>query len=136
MGGFGVNPIRILVVDDEPQIPRLIAALLGDAYTVDAVDSAKDAIVRIESHTYDLVLTDLMMPEMDGIELLRRARSRERSWFRSPPAPRWCAPSSAEPAKPRFRRENLLAANRDGFLISRPVGVINDNFTYHSPILV
>jgi two-component system response regulator HydG len=72
-----VNPVRILVVDDEPQIPRLIAALLGDAYTVDAVDSAKDAIGRIESHAYDLVLTDLMMPEMDGIELLRRARVRE-----------------------------------------------------------
>jgi DNA-binding NtrC family response regulator len=72
-----MNPARILVVDDEPQIPKLIAALLGDGYKVDAVDSAKDAIARIESHAYDLVLTDLMMPEMDGIELLRRARLRE-----------------------------------------------------------
>jgi two-component system response regulator HydG len=72
-----MHPARILVVDDEPQIPRLIAALLGAAYKVDAVNLAKEALSRIESHAYDLVLTDLMMPEMDGIELLRRVRLRE-----------------------------------------------------------
>jgi two-component system response regulator HydG len=72
-----MSPARILVVDDEPEIPRLIAALLGDAYTLDAAGSAEVALVRIESCAYDLVLTDLMMPGMDGIELLRRVRLRE-----------------------------------------------------------
>jgi DNA-binding NtrC family response regulator len=65
------------MVDDEPQIPRLIAALLGDAYHFDAVETAGAALARLEAEDYDLVLTDLLMPEMNGIELMRRVRQRE-----------------------------------------------------------
>ncbi|MBI5482572.1 MAG: sigma-54-dependent Fis family transcriptional regulator [Deltaproteobacteria bacterium] len=72
-----MSPAHILMVDDEPQIPRLIAALLGDSYRVDEVNAASAALARIESGDYDLVLTDLLMPEMNGIELMRRVRLRE-----------------------------------------------------------
>src|SRR5215470_13157115 len=68
---------RVLVVDDEPQIPRLVGLLLGDGYHVDSALSATDALSRLEDTPYDVVLTDLAMPELDGIELVRRARRRD-----------------------------------------------------------
>jgi DNA-binding NtrC family response regulator len=72
-----MSPAHILMVDDEPQIPRLIAALLGDGYRVEDVNAAGAALARIEASDYDLVLSDLLMPEMNGIELMRRVRLRE-----------------------------------------------------------
>ena len=68
---------RILVVDDEPQIPRLVALLLGDGYRVETAPSASEALARLEDTPFDVVLTDLAMPELDGIELIRRARRRD-----------------------------------------------------------
>jgi DNA-binding NtrC family response regulator len=68
---------RVLVVDDEPQIPRLVGLLLGDGYRVESAPSAGEALARLEDTPYDVVLTDLAMPELDGIELLRRARRRD-----------------------------------------------------------
>ena len=68
---------RILVVDDEPQIPRLVGALLGEGYRVEGAGSAAEALARLEDTPFDVVLTDLAMPELDGIELIRRARRRD-----------------------------------------------------------
>ena len=68
---------RVLVVDDEPQIPRLVGLLLGDAYLVEPAGSAGDALARLEDTPFDVVLTDLAMPDLDGIELIRRARRRD-----------------------------------------------------------
>jgi two-component system, NtrC family, response regulator HydG len=68
---------RILVVDDEPQIPRLVGALLGEGYRVEGAGSASEALARLEDTPFDVVLTDLAMPELDGIELMRRARRRD-----------------------------------------------------------
>src|SRR5262245_43453365 len=68
---------RILVVDDEPQIPRLVGALLGEGYRVEGAGSAAEALARLEDTPFDVVLTDLAMPELDGIELMRRARRRD-----------------------------------------------------------
>jgi DNA-binding NtrC family response regulator len=68
---------RILCVDDEPQIPRLVGLLLGDGYLVEAAGSAAEALTRLEDSAFDVVLTDLSMPDIDGIELIRRARKRD-----------------------------------------------------------
>jgi DNA-binding NtrC family response regulator len=68
---------RVLVVDDEPQIPRLVSLLLGEGYQVDSAPSAGDALARLEDTPYDVVLSDLAMPEMGGVELIRRARRRD-----------------------------------------------------------
>jgi CheY-like chemotaxis protein/anti-sigma regulatory factor (Ser/Thr protein kinase) len=65
----------ILVVDDDPDVHHLLKALL--ASVTDHIDDAYDGLeglTRVEERPYDLVLTDVRMPKMDGLELLRRVR--------------------------------------------------------------
>ena len=60
----------ILVVDDEPEVRELLADLLGElGQRVQTVPGCRDAIALIQQKAPDLVVTDLRMPEMDGIEL-------------------------------------------------------------------
>jgi DNA-binding NtrC family response regulator len=69
---------RLLVVDDQPDFPRLVRALLGGEHTVDVATGAEAALARLDGAAYDTVLTDLQLPPgPDGIELIRRARERE-----------------------------------------------------------
>ncbi len=66
------DDLKILVVDDEPIIIRSCEAILkSEGYNVEGTLSAKDAILRMEQRSYDLVFTDLKMPEVDGITLIR-----------------------------------------------------------------
>jgi CheY-like chemotaxis protein len=61
---------RVLVVDDEPAIGRLVQRLLARTADVSAVTSGRDALSRIaEGGPFELVLCDLMMPEMTGMDL-------------------------------------------------------------------
>ncbi len=63
---------RILVVDDDKPIRILLAAALTPhGYEVDIAGNGVKAISCIENGPYDLIITDYMMPEMDGIELTR-----------------------------------------------------------------
>lgn len=66
--------IRILLAEDD-QIMReyLTRALERSGYAVSAVDRGTAAIPLLETERFDLLLTDIVMPEMDGIELARRA---------------------------------------------------------------
>ena len=64
--------IKFLVVDDEKVIVRSVQMILkAEGYDIEGASSGKDAILKMEQNSYDLVLTDLMMPEMDGISLIR-----------------------------------------------------------------
>jgi DNA-binding response OmpR family regulator len=64
---------RILVIDDEEIIHISLRRILGrQGHHVDAELSALDGLRRLESESYDLVITDLMMPDMNGIQLLER----------------------------------------------------------------
>ncbi len=66
------DSIKILVVDDEPVVVRSCERILrAEGYPVDGVLSAKEGILRMEQNHYNLVLTDLKMPEIDGITLIR-----------------------------------------------------------------
>jgi len=66
---------RILVVDDEEIIIRSCLRILGsDDYTVDAVRDGLEAIGKIDENPYDLVILDIMMPGIDGLEVLRRVK--------------------------------------------------------------
>jgi len=65
---------RILVVDDEAGIREFLSEALADDHEVAAAASGAAAWARIEREGFDLVLTDLSMPGMDGMELLRRVR--------------------------------------------------------------
>lgn len=66
---------RILVVDDERVVLASVRkALRKDDYEIDTVERAADGLELLGQRSYDVVLTDLMMPEVDGLELLARVR--------------------------------------------------------------
>lgn len=65
---------HILVVDDNPLIVDLITRLFEDLYAIDAAGGAEDALAMLERHSYDLVLVDLILPGMNGLELFHEIR--------------------------------------------------------------
>ncbi len=67
--------MRILVVDDEPQITRVLrTSLQSSGYEVVLAANGVEALDRFTEATPDLVITDLSMPQMDGLELTRAIR--------------------------------------------------------------
>ena len=70
-------PARVLVVDDDSSIREFVRSVLSDAgFEVDAREDGAAALASIDVDPPDLVLSDLRMPELDGLELLRRVRER------------------------------------------------------------
>lgn len=68
--------MRILLAEDEVTIARALKAMLEmNKYTVDVVHNGNDAWNFISSVTYDALVLDIMMPGMDGIQVLSRARN-------------------------------------------------------------
>jgi PAS domain S-box-containing protein len=64
---------RILIVDDEPMVGRLVERALGREHQVTAVTSGRQALARIEAgERFDVILCDLMMPDMTGMDLHER----------------------------------------------------------------
>ncbi|HKQ04786.1 MAG TPA: HD domain-containing phosphohydrolase [Blastocatellia bacterium] len=63
-------PGRILIIDDEPYVLSVLYTLLAKRYDCNTATSALDALERLKSETYDLVLSDIIMPGMSGLELL------------------------------------------------------------------
>src|SRR5581483_7231598 len=73
--GQNLDRPRVLVVDDEEAIRDLVATTLTKAdYDVDVATDGPSAIERLRTGTYDLLITDLRMPGMDGLSLIREAR--------------------------------------------------------------
>jgi two-component system, NtrC family, response regulator AtoC len=65
---------QILVVDDEPNLRRVLSAQLArDGYDVHNAEDGEQALHILQEHHIDLVITDLKMPKLDGMQLLRRA---------------------------------------------------------------
>ncbi|MBU2551854.1 MAG: response regulator [Proteobacteria bacterium] len=65
---------HILVVDDEPAIRELLREfLMGEGYQVDTASNGQDALDLISVKVFDLVITDLAMPRMDGFQLINKA---------------------------------------------------------------
>lgn len=70
---------KILIVDDEEVVRLSIRkALKKEEYIINDVSSAAEALESLQQNKYDIVLTDLMMPEMDGMQLLEEIRKVDR----------------------------------------------------------
>jgi DNA-binding response OmpR family regulator len=66
---------RVFVVDDEPDMVDLLATILkSDGFKVDTDTDGRSALARLLADPPDLVLLDLMMPDLDGMELLKLLR--------------------------------------------------------------
>lgn len=73
-----MNPFQLLIVDDElPQLQALSSTLTEAGYSVSGAPAPLAALKALEKGKYDLMLTDLQMPGMDGITMLREARDRD-----------------------------------------------------------
>jgi CheY-like chemotaxis protein len=75
--------VKVLVVDDEPRNILLIKEILGrlDSYVVDKAVDGEEALKKLKGKAYDALLTDWLMPKMNGAELIKRVRSE----LKSPP---------------------------------------------------
>ena len=81
-----LNGLRVLVVDDNHILQRVISHILMQwQVTIDLASNGKIALEMLSQEVYDVVLMDLMMPELDGYEATRIIRSREGSYFRNLP---------------------------------------------------
>jgi len=70
----GVRPV-ILVVDDDPGVRESFRLILEDAYDLLEAGDGRQALARLRTSLVDLVLLDIRLPEMDGIEVLERIKA-------------------------------------------------------------
>ncbi len=116
-GRFTAPDVHALVVDDNLMNIRVIDGLLKEyRIRVTYTTSGADALRAVENMCYDLILMDHMMPEMDGIETMRRIREMAGLYFRSVPIIALTA--NAGPGS----REMFLEAGFDDFL-EKPVQI-------------
>ncbi len=69
------HPTKILMVDDDKSILRSLSRILQKCgYQVETAETGKDALGKIKSNHFDLVLFDIRLPDMNGTDLLSKAR--------------------------------------------------------------
>jgi two-component system OmpR family response regulator len=72
--------MRILVVEDEPDLLRSLAkSLREEGYAVDTAADGEDGLFKAESVSYDAVVLDVMLPRLDGWEVLHRLRAKKKT---------------------------------------------------------
>jgi len=70
------NGRHILIVDDEPLVRRSLSELLTlSGYTVSTAGSGKEAVTLLKDYAADVIISDIKMPEMDGVQLLKHIKS-------------------------------------------------------------
>jgi len=70
------NMARILIIDDDDRIRRMLCRMLTrEGYAVDDAADGAEGLVRFRNQPYDLVLTDLIMPKKEGIEMIIELKS-------------------------------------------------------------
>ncbi len=108
-----MEKIRVLVVDDEPRNVQLIRSILNsqECYIVDEAVDGEEALKKLKDKNYDALLTDWLMPKMNGADLIKRIRSE----LKSPPYIVMITAIQSAQAK-----ENILEIGADEF-ISKPL---------------
>ena len=72
--------MRILIVEDEPDLLRSLAqALREEGYAVDTAADGEDGLFKAESYDYDAIVLDVMLPNIDGWEILKRLRKTKKN---------------------------------------------------------
>lgn len=67
---------KIMVVEDEPNLRKLLEVIIGkEGYQVMTLDDGEAALERLDSFRPDLIISDIMMPRLDGLELCRKIRA-------------------------------------------------------------
>src|SRR5436190_6576174 len=72
--------MRILVVEDEPGLLKSLAkALREEGYAVDTAEAGDDGLYKAETYNYDALVLDVMLPRLDGWEILERLRKQKQT---------------------------------------------------------
>src|SRR4051812_23004855 len=72
--------MRVLIVEDEPDLLNGLArALRDEGYAVDTATNGEDGLFNAETNEYDAIVLDVMMPKMDGWEVLSRIRKQRKT---------------------------------------------------------
>ena len=67
--------MKILLVEDNIQLNKALATILKrNSYLVDSASDGEEALIFLKDYKYDVIILDIMMPKIDGLEVLRRAR--------------------------------------------------------------
>jgi two-component system sensor histidine kinase/response regulator len=112
---FAIGRLRILLAEDNRVNQLLTIRLLeGQGHEVVVVNHGRAALEALERERFDLVLMDVQMPEMDGLEATRILRQREAEGFRSVPIIAMTAHAM------KGDRDKCLAAGMRGY-ISKPI---------------
>jgi CheY-like chemotaxis protein len=102
-----VDAARILVVDDDAGVREAVCeALAGLGYAAEPAGGAREALARFRPGRYGVVVTDLAMPLMDGLQLARLLRARE------PGLPVVIFSAAVAPPEPELERHGLAAARK------------------------
>ena len=71
---------RILLIEDDPELAEMVKSYLGEAgYSVSVAGRGETGIAMLAREPFDLIILDLMLPDMDGLEICRRIRARGRT---------------------------------------------------------
>jgi len=113
--GQPARPLRILLAEDNLVNQKLVVKLLEKrGHTVLVVNNGRDAVTTVDHYPFDLVLMDVQMPEMDGLEATAAIRARERDGSAHLPIVALTAHAM------KGDEERCLAAGMDGYL-SKPI---------------
>ena len=65
---------KILIIDDEPNVSSILYSLLADRHECKTASCAAEALELLKEEEFDLILSDIMMPGMSGLELLEKIK--------------------------------------------------------------
>ena len=109
------NNNRILVVDDEPDLTQVSTlALEYHGFKVDSFNDPQEALSKFKPGSYDLIIIDIKMPQMDGFELYHEIKKKDNN-------AKVCFLTASELYYEEFRKKEYCALDRNLF-IQKPIG--------------